>query len=226
MNEQGVSPIGLNIARYRKAEGLSASELAEKVGEGLTRSVIANLESGRKDDVTVKQLVALANALGVPPACLVVDLFDPGSPAPYEMPSRSWEVFVVDDLEVKQRDTLKRSTEFFQWFGGRALFAEQPLEGAQKMAYEAMNALEGYNSAWGEFHRALKAYLDFEQASPDDVIDGEADYVAERLKDAAENVVRWVKALDGYGIKNSKIEATVDRAMTRVKVAYDRGVDG
>lgn len=68
--------IGSNIARYRRQAKLSGEELAIRAGNGLTRSVIANLENGRKADVTVRQLLALAFALSVSPTSLLFDLRD------------------------------------------------------------------------------------------------------------------------------------------------------
>lgn len=77
MDYEGVSPIGRNVAIYRKHAKLSAEELADKAGAGLTRSIIANLENGRKHDVTVTQLIALAYVLGASPVELIYDLWDP-----------------------------------------------------------------------------------------------------------------------------------------------------
>ncbi|TCL80184.1 hypothetical protein EDF43_110130 [Rathayibacter sp. PhB179] len=39
--------------------------------------MIANIESGRRSDITVDQMLALAWALGIPPAALVLPLDDP-----------------------------------------------------------------------------------------------------------------------------------------------------
>lgn len=62
--------IGERIRFYRTIRRLSARELADLTGGVLTRAVIANLEAGRKTDVTVTELVALAKALDVHPASL------------------------------------------------------------------------------------------------------------------------------------------------------------
>lgn len=43
----------------------------------MSRSVIANIESGRKTDVTVDQLLALAWVLDVPPVALALPLREP-----------------------------------------------------------------------------------------------------------------------------------------------------
>jgi transcriptional regulator with XRE-family HTH domain len=77
MSERPSAGIGKRLAKYRKLADLSARELSEKIGGELSRGVIANIESGRKTDVTIDQLVALAWALGVPPAALALPVDEP-----------------------------------------------------------------------------------------------------------------------------------------------------
>jgi transcriptional regulator with XRE-family HTH domain len=68
---------GKRLTKYRKLAGMTAQQLSDALGGELSRSVIANIESGRKSDVTVDQLLALAWALGVPPAILALPVEDP-----------------------------------------------------------------------------------------------------------------------------------------------------
>jgi transcriptional regulator with XRE-family HTH domain len=77
MEEETPMRIGQKIALYRKRSKLSAEELAAKVGRGLTRSILANLETGRKQDLTVSQLLGVAVVLGVRPIDLIFDLSEP-----------------------------------------------------------------------------------------------------------------------------------------------------
>lgn len=56
---------GHRLKMIRKSRGLSAESLSRRVNGILTRSVIANLENGRKADLTVSELLAVAGALGV-----------------------------------------------------------------------------------------------------------------------------------------------------------------
>ena len=77
MTRRPTDDIGKRVARYRRIAGLSARELAERAGCGLTRGVIANLESGRKTDITVDQLFALSVVLGIPPLVLALPLDAP-----------------------------------------------------------------------------------------------------------------------------------------------------
>lgn len=77
MTSRPSTGLGDRLARYRKMAGLSAQELSDRLGGELSRSVIANIESGRKTDVTVDQLLALAWVLDVPPVALALPLHEP-----------------------------------------------------------------------------------------------------------------------------------------------------
>lgn len=68
--------IGRRVASYRKLNGWSMGELERRTGGFIKRDVIANIETRRKKDITVRQLVTLAEALAVPPLALLVDLND------------------------------------------------------------------------------------------------------------------------------------------------------
>ncbi|MFJ3319361.1 helix-turn-helix domain-containing protein [Curtobacterium sp. NPDC086286] len=102
MTQRPSHDIGARVARYRKMAGLSARELSDKVGGEMSRGVIANIESGRKTDVTVDQLMALAWALDVPPVALAL---------PVEQPNRMVAV-------VKSESTTEalRSSSLVNWF--------------------------------------------------------------------------------------------------------------
>lgn len=71
--------IGKRVARYRQMNGQSAEELATRSGDGFSRPVIANIETGRKKELTVTQLISLSVGLGVSPAALLFDIHKPMS---------------------------------------------------------------------------------------------------------------------------------------------------
>jgi len=66
--------IGRRVASYRRMNGWTMDELAERTGGVIGRSVIANIETGRKQDITVSQLVTLASGLGLPVIALMTDI--------------------------------------------------------------------------------------------------------------------------------------------------------
>jgi transcriptional regulator with XRE-family HTH domain len=74
--------IGARIKAARRARGFdSAAALAEAIpGAGLSRSILANIESGRKVDMNVVDLLNIAMALKVPVSYLLAPLTRPEDP--------------------------------------------------------------------------------------------------------------------------------------------------
>jgi transcriptional regulator with XRE-family HTH domain len=76
--EQPLTPhqvIAARVRELRKKRGWSAAHLAAemtKVGVPWERMVVTKLENGRRQNVTVEELFALANVLSVAPVHLVV----------------------------------------------------------------------------------------------------------------------------------------------------------
>lgn len=69
--------IGQQLRRYRDDQDVLARELAdrtEKLGHRVETNVIANMESGRRGNVPVADLLVLARALNIPPALLLCPL--------------------------------------------------------------------------------------------------------------------------------------------------------
>lgn len=99
---QNVEGMGRRIAAFRRREGLSANELAQDAG--MSRSVIANIENGRRDDITVSELLALSRALRVPPAAIVFDVTRPMAPVP--VPNTEGELL------------RPRAIDIIDWFAG------------------------------------------------------------------------------------------------------------
>jgi len=69
--------VGKRLAKYRRLANLSAQQLSDRIGGELSRGVIANIESGRKTDLTIDQLISLAWALEVPFVALALPIDEP-----------------------------------------------------------------------------------------------------------------------------------------------------
>ena len=65
--------VGRRIATTRQAHDLSAADLAERLH--WSRDTLINYETGRRR-LTVETLTAIAQALGIPPAVLLIDDLD------------------------------------------------------------------------------------------------------------------------------------------------------
>lgn len=86
MSQPSVEGIGRRIAAYRKINHWSARQLAENTDGAVTRDTIANIENGRRTEITVRQFLGIALALRVPPAALLTDLQHPFEPSGITFP--------------------------------------------------------------------------------------------------------------------------------------------
>ena len=77
MTQLPAADLGLRIAAYRKRNGWSAQRLADNTDGAVSRATIANLESGRRGELGLRQFLALCLALRVPPTALLLDLEEP-----------------------------------------------------------------------------------------------------------------------------------------------------
>lgn len=209
MDFEGVSSIGRNVARYRKAAGMSAAELADTCGHGLTRSVIANLENGRKDDVTVKQLMVLSAALEVPPVVLLADIFDPGSPSPYPLPGTG----------------AQRVAELIQWVGAHDFRTRYPIENpATKLASETLTAVRRYMTVRSGFitdaNRYNRVRNDDSKAASE-----ERDYREQATQASAERVFEAIDDMKAAGVTvEDYVIESVHTKLAEVGLRYDPSI--
>ncbi|MDQ1122172.1 helix-turn-helix domain-containing protein [Microbacterium trichothecenolyticum] len=67
--------VNARIKQFRLMNGINMQELAERAG--ISRAVVVNIERNRKTDLTFSELVAIADALGVPLVALVYEVEKP-----------------------------------------------------------------------------------------------------------------------------------------------------
>lgn len=140
MTQRPSDGFGARLAYYRKLSGMSAERLSQRVP--ISRAVIANIESGRKRDVTVDEMIALAWALDIPPVALAL---------PVEQPN----VF----LETAQGETHKdsvRTHAVINWFlsGKKDVATPTP---QRMIAMQRIRMLREYYSARDQITRTEAA---------------------------------------------------------------------
>ncbi|BAS07353.1 hypothetical protein AHiyo4_07750 [Arthrobacter sp. Hiyo4] len=84
--------MGAEIKRIRQKNGMSAQDVADAtraLGEEVPRQVIANLESGRRANFSIAELVLCARALQCSPVELLYPPADLNSPVEY-LPGQNW----------------------------------------------------------------------------------------------------------------------------------------
>lgn len=193
--------IGKRIAYYRKlGDSLSAEELAKRAGNGLTRSVITNLENGRKDDVTVKQLLALASALDIPPMALMFDLHRP------------------DEHEVIRQfedggGHIMQPWAAINWVTGQTFVDARTIGRGGRHARSILNNLYDYKRVSLQLSDVSEAILDARSGDdPERLAQLEADerYLRNRLRNLRTNLRVFAVEFDPAGISARTIGYTPD----------------
>ncbi|MEV6980030.1 helix-turn-helix transcriptional regulator [Sphaerisporangium sp. NPDC051017] len=73
-----IEVVGKRVRELRQRRGMSAQNLADRCAEAgfpeLKRQVITNLENGRRESISLTELLGLAYALDAPPALLFIPL--------------------------------------------------------------------------------------------------------------------------------------------------------
>jgi transcriptional regulator with XRE-family HTH domain len=132
-----VKVIAERMRKYRRGRDWSGQKLADEVtrlGVRWDRSIVANLENGRRGTVSVQELVALSRALDVSPLLLALPLGDaptvellPGWPVVTWEAARWWRgdsAFLDDDVETPGADELR-------WFLDHDAMVKAVLHGLQ-----------------------------------------------------------------------------------------------
>ncbi|MFE9432192.1 helix-turn-helix domain-containing protein [Streptomyces sp. NPDC006640] len=184
--------VAQEVRRHRQEQGLSAQQLADRcaqIGMPIQRSVLANLESGRRTTVTVAEVLVLAHALNVPPGVL---MFPVGHEQESEVLPGSW---------VEPGSAV-------EWLAGRSFFAgeaaddffETPLgffRLHQDAATDLRRGILARDAAWNEVARLTVAHQEDERDY--ETYSAQAAEVRRQLTENSERV----KAGAGYDLEIS-----------------------
>lgn len=147
--------IGARIQSARKARGFRTSrELAEAiVGSTVTESIIENIESGRKVNLDVSQLLSIAMALEVPPTYLLAPIGSPDA--------------AVDLPNLSDAFTGMTAGQFDSWLSGNTEGEYRPVSHHERNARYELQAVRRWMALHSEIERL--ELLDIEEGDPDRV---------------------------------------------------------
>ncbi|GES30979.1 helix-turn-helix transcriptional regulator [Streptomyces angustmyceticus] len=114
--DQVMATVAGEVRRRRRELGWSAQDLADKceeIGHPIPRNVIANMESGRRSNLPLVDVMVLAEALNTPPICLVypVGYVDQVQRLPLQHPTSTLNAlhwFTGEDTELGTDDDMLR----------------------------------------------------------------------------------------------------------------------
>ncbi|UQA94549.1 helix-turn-helix domain-containing protein [Streptomyces halobius] len=114
--DQVMATVAREVRRRRKELGMSAQDLAdacEEIGYPIPRNVIANMESGRRANLPLVDVMVLAQALNTAPICLIypVGYVEEMQRLPLQHPASTWDGlswFTGEALELGTDDDMLR----------------------------------------------------------------------------------------------------------------------
>lgn len=192
------NPIGQRIARYRKFVGIkTAKELAERIDNPkITVTVIQNIESGRKAELSVSQLLDISRGLGISPIFLL---------APIGKPFED-----VDIPEVGQSIAKMKVHEFESWI---SCTGEVGLEESEE-SIVLRRVLESIRNLFEAVEQVKKAAMNPDLIAEDQVgvVDGEpynyspSSWAQQLLEDAQNRVDKLYNFLSRYTVDLDWVE--------------------
>jgi transcriptional regulator with XRE-family HTH domain len=146
--------IGTRIRLARRERGFrTTAELASAIpGGNVTEAILENIESGRKADISVSQLLNIARGLNVPVIMLLAPVGTPG--AELDLPNLS------DDF------TGMTVAEFDSWLSATSASAYRPRLASERADIEILTSLRELGTLRREIDR-LQIVLETQRASGD-----------------------------------------------------------
>ncbi|MFL9654842.1 helix-turn-helix domain-containing protein [Streptomyces sp. PB17] len=166
--DQVMATVAAEVRRRRKELGWSAQDLADKceeIGHPIPRNVIANMESGRRSNLPLVDVMVLAEALNTPPICLL------------------YPVGYVEDVQRLPLQHPTTSLNALRWFTG-----EETALGADD---DMLRYFRAHHTAQEQMRRAQQ---DEEHARYQAKTANNADRKAEALRAQAQAAVAAEKA--------------------------------
>ncbi|MEW1612436.1 MULTISPECIES: helix-turn-helix transcriptional regulator [unclassified Streptomyces] len=146
--DQVMATVAAEVRRRRKELGWSAQDLADRcaeIGHPIPRNVIANMESGRRSNLPLVDVMVLAEALRTPPICLLypVGYVDVVQRLPFQDPTSTLDAlrrFTGEETELGADDDMLRYFRVHQTAQEQLRSAQRDEEYARYHAQTAHNA--------------------------------------------------------------------------------------
>lgn len=181
------SSIGTRIRMARRQRGFRTTrDLADAIAGGnVTEAVLENIESGRKADLSVSQLLNIARGLNVPLSMLLAPIGRPDSEL--DLPNLS------DDLAGMT------AAEFDCWLSATPASAYRPRTAAERDDIATLSSLRELGTLSRELER-LRIVLEVQAASSDPDLNEASPEVRGRIERLAEEASRVAAILASGGV--------------------------
>lgn len=183
--------IGARIKLARKERGFRTTrDLADAIpGGNITQAILENIESGRKADISVTQLLNIARGLGVPISMLLAPIGTPD--AELDLPNLS------DDFAGMT------AAEFDCWLSATPASSYRPRVAAERADIDILSSLRELGSLRREIDR-LRIVVETRKASRDRDLIETNHLVQKRLDRIAQDAASVASLLESAGLELPK----------------------
>ncbi|MEN2739680.1 hypothetical protein ABCS02_17955 [Microbacterium sp. X-17] len=181
--------VGARIRLARRERGFrTTAELASAIpGGNITESILENIESGRKADFSVSQLLNIARGLDVPLSMILAPISRPDSTL--DLPNLS------DDLAGMT------AAEFDCWLSSTPASAYRPRSAAEREDIGTLSSLRELGTLSREIER-LRIVLEVQAGSGDPELTEASSEIRGRVDRLAEEASRISALLASSGVTN------------------------
>ena len=181
--------IGVRIRLARRARGFrTTADLAEAIpGGNVTEAILENIESGRKADISVSQLLNIARGLNVPVSMLLAPMGAPDSAL--DLPNLSAD---FDGMSA---------AEFDCWLSATPASTYRPRHASERSDIALLNSLRELGTLRRELNR-LRIVLESQNASGDPDLTGANADVERRINRIAKDAADVAALLATAGLTN------------------------
>lgn len=180
--------IGARIKLARKERGFRTTrDLADAIpGGNITQAILENIESGRKADISITQLLNIARGLGVPISMLLAPIGTPD--AELDLPNLS------DDFAGMT------AAEFDCWLSATPASSYRPRVAAERVDIDILTSLRELGSLRREIER-LRIVVETRKASRDRDLIETNHLVQKRLDRIAQDAASVASLLESAGLE-------------------------
>lgn len=180
--------IGARIKAARKERGFRTTrDLADAIpGGNITQAILENIESGRKADISITQLLNVARGLGVPISMLLAPIGTPD--AELDLPNLS-DAF-----------TGMTAAEFDCWLSATPASSYRPRVAAERVDIDILTSLRELGSLRREIDR-LRIVVETRKASRDRDLLETNHLVQKRLDRVAQDAASVASLLQSAGLE-------------------------
>jgi len=179
--------IGARLKALRRKRGFNSTKaLAEASSGKITEAMLTNIESGRRSDLQVSQLLNIARALDVPPSMLLAPTSRPD--APLDLPNLSAD---FDGMSA---------AEFDCWLSATPASFYRPRLAAERNDIATLTTLREFGTLRRELERLQYVFDVYASSGDPDLADGNSELREriERLRADANRVAEFL-ATAGIG---------------------------